>query len=615
VHGVSQDISDIGKFKIIELNDNACKYLGYTREELLQMNIPELDAPETLGNIPQILNKLFTEGNATWEGIHMHKDGHRIPVEISNELFELHGKPMILSSVRDITDRKLAEKALLKSGERFRDLYDNAPDMYHSLDKNGIIVDCNETEAKMLGYKKEEIIGRHVTDFFAEKSKRLFDLDFPPLEQKKSLRNIEREFSRKDGTIFPASLNVFFEYDENGEFKGTKTISRDITERKRLEKQLLQAQKMESIGQLAGGIAHDFNNLLTAIIGYGNLLKTKVSQDNPLLVYVTQILNSAERAAKLTHDLLAFSRKQMINPKPVNVNNIINSMKSFLPKIIGEDIELSLLPSSKDLMVMADKHQIEHVLMNLATNARDAMPDGGSLTIRIGYREVDNEFIKKHEYASTGSYALISVEDTGQGIDKKIKERIFDPFYTTKEVGKGTGLGLSMAYGMIKQHNGYIDVQSELGKGTTFNIYLPLIKPIVEEDKKSEDLPIAKGGTETILVAEDEKYVRDFIKEVLTGYGYKVIEAIDGEDAIKVLHTHKDKIQLALLDVIMPKKDGKMVYQEIKKVSPHMKVIFISGYATDILYKKGIIEEDINFISKPMLPNELLIKVREVLDS
>lgn len=421
--------------------------------------------------------------------------------------------------------------------------------------------------------------------------------------------------------IMPSGEVAFWENtanpirDAGGKIVSCIEIVRNITERKRLGEQLHQAQKMESVGQLAGGVAHDFNNLLTAIIGYGNLLKTEVSQDNLLLAYVTQILNSAKRAADLTHNLLAFSRKQIINPRPVNVNNIITNMKTFLAKIISEDIDISIFPADQDLTVMADKHQIEQIMMNLVTNARDAMPDGGSLTIRTEYKEVDKEFIEKHGYVGTGAYALISVEDAGQGMNEETKERLFDPFYTTKEVGKGTGLGLSMVYGIIKQHNGYIDVQSELGKGTTFNIYLPLTTLTVEEDKKPKDLPILKGGTETILLAEDETYVRDFIKGILTGYGYKVIAAIDGEDAIKVLHTHKDKIELAILDVIMPKKNGEMVHQEIKKVSPHMKVIFISGYATDILYKKGIIEEGINFISKPMSPDELLIKVREVLDS
>jgi signal transduction histidine kinase/ActR/RegA family two-component response regulator len=420
---------------------------------------------------------------------------------------------------------------------------------------------------------------------------------------------------RKDSKKVIVSFFGNIQRDAKGLFQRTHCIFQDITEQKRIEEQLLQAQKMESVGQLAGGVAHDFNNLLTAIIGYGNLIKTEVSQDNLLLSYITQILNSAERATNLTHSLLAFSRRQMVKPKPANVNPIINNMKTFLSRIIGEDIELSLLLTSKDLTVMADSNQIEQVLMNLVTNARDAMPDGGNLTIKTEYRELDNEFIKRHRYVSTGSYAHISVEDAGQGMDEETRERLFDPFFTTKEVGRGTGLGLSMVYGIIKQHNGHIDVQTEHGKGTTFNLYFPLTKPIVGEDIKPEDLSTLKGGTETILVAEDETYVRDFIKEILTGYGYKVIEAIDGEDAMRIFNEHSDTIQLLIFDVIMPKKDGKVVYEEIKKVSPHIKVIFISGYATDILHKKGIIEEGINFISKPMSPDELLIKVREALDS
>ena len=483
-----------------------------------------------------------------------------------------------------------------------------------------MIIDANEAACKMHGYTREELIGMSVSELDPELNNERIGERLQSLLSGETLK-FETVHYRKDGTSFPLEVCT-----KAVKIAGRPLLifstERDITERKKaeeeklnLEEQLQHAQKLEAIGTLAGGVAHDFNNLLTAIIGYGNLLKNEVGKNSLLIAYVNQILNSAERAANLTHNLLSFSRKQIINLMPINVNNIINSMKGFIQRIIGEDIEFSIFLSSKNLTVMADKHQIEHVLINLVTNARDAMPDGGNLTIRTGYKDVDNEFIKKHGYGNFASYALISVEDTGQGMDEETKERLFDPFYTTKEVGKGTGLGLSMAYGIIKQHNGYIDVQTEHGKGTVFNLYFPLIRPTVEEDKKPEDLTILKGGNETILVAEDETYVRDFIKEILLGYGYKVLEAIDGEDAIKILHTHKDKIQLAMLDVIMPKKDGKKVYEEIKKISPHIKVIFISGYATDILYKRGIIEEDIIFISKPIPPDELLIKVREILDS
>jgi CheY-like chemotaxis protein len=370
---------------------------------------------------------------------------------------------------------------------------------------------------------------------------------------------------------------------------------------------------MEAIGQLAGGIAHDFNNILTAIIGFGNLLKMEMSSDDMLRSYVTQILNSAERAANLTQALLAFSRKQIINPKPVDLNEIIRTLEKLLSRIIGEDIELSVFLTDKDLTVMADPTQIEQVLMNLATNARDAMPDGGSLIIRTDVVHIDYEFLKVHGYGKPRNYALIIVEDTGQGMDDETKERIFEPFFTTKEVGKGTGLGLSMVYGIIRQHDGYINVYSESQKGTVFKIYLPLIKSIAEE-QRPEKLPTVKRGTETVLVAEDDTQVRELTKEILKDFGYTVLDAVDGEDALRVFNSNKDKVDILLLDVIMPKKNGKEVYDEIKKIKPTIKTVFMSGYNADVIHKKGIIEEGLDFILKPILPEDLLIKIRDVLD-
>ena len=303
----------------------------------------------------------------------------------------------------------------------------------------------------------------------------------------------------------------------------------------------------------------------------------------------------------------------MINLRPHNINAIISGLKTFLPRLIGEDIELSLSISQRALTVLVDSSQIEQVFLNLATNARDAMPDGGSLTIRTEEVFLDKDFIGAHGYGKTGAYALISVNDTGHGMDEKTKGKLFDPFFTTKEVGKGTGLGLSMVYGIIKQHNGYIDVQSELGKGTTFHIYLPLTETAVEE-RPPKSIPVLKGGTETILIAEDDHYVREFLKEVLIEYGYTVLDASDGEEALQIFIHHKNNIQLLILDVVMPKKDGKETYQEIKTLQHDIKTIFISGYATDILDKKGLPEEELNFISKPISPDELLNKVRELLE-
>jgi CheY-like chemotaxis protein len=281
---------------------------------------------------------------------------------------------------------------------------------------------------------------------------------------------------------------------------------------------------------------------------------------------------------------------------------------------MGEDIEIVTMHSKKDLTVMADSGQIEQVLMNLATNARDAMPDGGKFIIRTDHIEMDNEFIKIHGFGQTGRYAVITIEDTGEGIDDDTKEKIFEPFFTTKEVGKGTGLGLAMVYGIIQQHEGYIDVQSEFGKGTTFTIYLPLVAKPIEETVPFIKT-ITKRGHETVLLAEDDPHVRELTKEVLEGYGYKVLDATDGENALHVFHKNKDNIGLLLLDVIMPKRNGKEVYNVIKQGKPDIKVLFISGYDADIIHKKGVLDKGFSFISKPVSPDELLYKVREVLDS
>mgnify|MGYP001576690712 CR=1 FL=1 len=404
--------------------------------------------------------------------------------------------------------------------------------------------------------------------------------------------------------------------DAEGKVISVIEVGRDITEHRKLEAQLQQSQKIEAVGTLAGGIAHDFNNILTAIIGYGHILKMKLEQKSPLMGYTDQILASAERAAHLTQSLLAFSRKQVINPKPVNLNEITASVEKILLRIIGEDIELkTILSGIRDLRVMADAGQLEQVLMNLAANARDAMPEGGTLTIETSTAELDINFLKIHEYGKPGMYAMITVTDTGHGMDENTRQRIFEPFFTTKEVGKGTGLGLSMVYGIIKQHSGYINCYSEQGKGTTFRIYLPLIKEEAKEAKAAaEGYTALTGGTETIILAEDEEEVRKLMKLALEDAGYKVIEAVDGKEAIEKFRENKDSIDLLLLDVIMPKINGKGVYEEAKKIKPDVKALFSSGYPADFIHKKGILEEGLNFISKPASPHELLKRIREAID-
>ncbi len=397
-----------------------------------------------------------------------------------------------------------------------------------------------------------------------------------------------------------------------------QSLKKREEEKQQLEEQLRQAQKMEAIGTLAGGIAHDFNNILTGIIGYGHLLQKKVSkEDRAKQQYLEQLLSSAGRAAVLTQSLLAFSRKQVINPQPVKLNEIVKRVEKLLSRLIGEDIEMKTVYSEKDITVVADSGQIEQVLMNLATNARDAMPDGGQLIIKTELVELDDDYSRSFADDDTGKYALISVSDNGAGMDEKTRERIFEPFFTTKDPGRGTGLGLSIVYGIIKQHNGFIDVQSEPGKGTAFNIYLRSVETEMET-RKLDDLPdagfFAVEGSETLLIAEDDEHVRRLVTHILKQAGYKVIEARDGKEAVKKFIENKDKVNFLVLDVIMPKKNGKEAYDEIRKIKPDVKALFMSGYTSEVIHKKGILDEGINFIAKPVSPDELLRKIREILN-
>ncbi|VAW41496.1 multi-sensor hybrid histidine kinase, partial [hydrothermal vent metagenome] len=388
-----------------------------------------------------------------------------------------------------------------------------------------------------------------------------------------------------------------------------------IADRKRLEAQLRQSQKMEAVGHLAGGIAHDFNNILTAIMGYGDLLAEMVGEKSELKPLIDPILSSAERAADLTRQILAFSRKQRLSPKKTELNSLIDGVHKLMLRLIGEDITIKLNYSARKIFVMVDPGQIEQVLMNLCTNARDAMPQGGILSIGVSVVELDKHDAALHELEEPGAYALISLSDTGNGIDEETRQMIFEPFFTTKVVGKGTGLGLSIVYGIIKQHKGQITVYSETGIGTTFKIYLPLLasrEGQIPADPKAA-APALKG-TETILLAEDNPEARKLLTLVLKQSGYRVIAAVDGEDAVRKFSDYGDDIDLLLFDVVMPGKSGKDACNSILQIRPTVKVLFMSGYTADIIIDKGIVQDNFNFISKPVSPRELRLKVRKVLD-
>jgi len=504
-----------------------------------------------------------------------------------------------LETLEDVTEHKLAE-------EKWHSLFNNLPGGSFTVNSNYIIEDVNDVLCAVTGYSREELVGQ-LCGIICPKGPHLcpiFDLG------KERIDNDETAVKARDGRHVPIIKSARRIPVGNREI--IVENFQDITDRKHLEEQLRHAQKMDAIGQLAGGVAHDFNNMLTAIIGYGNLLQRKTTNTPSLGKYVDNIIYSAEKAANLTSNLLAFSRKQPVKLQPVLLNDIVNRSRELLSRLVRENIKLRVITGG-NCVVHADSVQIEQIMMNLVTNARDAMPDGGRLTITSERIILDEKFIRTNGYGKLGPFARISVTDTGLGMDGKIRERIFEPFFTTKNTGKGTGLGLAIVYGIIKQHSGYIDVHSKPGKGTTFRIYLPVIQEnIVREETPEISAPPI--GSETILLAEDDPMVRNLAKSVLEEFGYQVIEAKDGAEAVEKFLTHISSIQLLLFDVMMPEKNGKEAYNEIKKAHPEIKALFMSGYTDDILSNSGIHEENPNLIAKPFTQNILLQKVREVLD-
>ncbi|MBF0496163.1 MAG: response regulator [Deltaproteobacteria bacterium] len=542
---------------------------------------------------------------------------HPKEVELLMEL--AHDLAFGISSLRARADRKLAEKALRESEQRYRRIVDTTNEGILALDEKVRITFANPRMAEMLDFQMAEMLGRDFASFILEE-------ELPDHARKMEARRqglaeqYERRFLCKNGQVVWTLVSATPIFDAGHQFIGSFGMFTDITERKRmeeeqarLEQQLRQAQKMEAIGTFAGGVAHDFNNVLTAIVGYGQLTRQELGERDPLRGYVDIILSASERAANLTQSLLAFSRKRAISPRPVDLNEIVKRVDKFLLRVIGEDVELKTVLANERLTVMADSGQIEQVLMNLAANARDAMPQGGAFTIKTDRLYIGKEVIGSYDSITPGSYAVISVSDTGEGMNEETKQRIFEPFFTTKETGRGTGLGLAIVYGIIKQHNGVINVYSEPGLGTTFKVYLELVEVKIEGADIPGRAALPVGGAETILVAEDDTAVRDIMKVILERHGYTVIEAEDGQDAINKFMDNKDKIDLLIFDVVMPKKNGKEAYEEIKKVKGDIQAVFSSGYTDDILQKTGIIKEGLGFISKPVTPHLLLLKVRQAL--
>ncbi len=597
--------------RILYANDEACRSTGYAREEILDLALPVIDPSFAPPVWNDHWNDVKERGTIVFESFQKRKDGSLYPVEIKGNYMEYGSIGYICSIAFDITERKKTDELLRMTS--FSMDQSAIPAFWLDMDGNALRV--NKAALVSLGYTEEEMLGKNARTWDEDFPHDLWDGHiFPKLKARHSL-TMESKCKRKNGSKFPVELNLNYMTYAGNEY--VFVFAHNISERKRadeererLQAQLLQSQKMEAIGQLAGGVAHDFNNILTAVIGYGNLLEMEMEQEHPLRAYVEEILASSEKAVNLTQSLLAFSRKQSINLKHHDINDIISGVENLLKRLLSEDIDLKISLTSPGITIMADITQIQQVLINLATNARDAMPSGGMLSIEAGHVRPNDSFLRSQ--GGKGSlYAMISVSDTGSGMDEQIRARIFDPFFTTKEVGKGTGLGLSIVYGIVKQHNGFISAYSEKDAGTTFHIYLPAVEERTREGKVKPS--VASKGYGTILLAEDNPEVRRLATSVLRKTGYSVIEAADGQEAIEAFMANQDAIDLIIIDVVMPRKNGREVVDRVREVRPDARVLYTSGYTRDILSDKGMDDTSFAFLAKPLSPHELLQKVQEIL--
>ena len=505
------------------------------------------------------------------------------------------------------------EEEIRYAHEELDQIFSTSTDGILLVDENFNIVRFNDMYCTLAGMSRDEVEVKKCYEVISSRLCHTSECTLTRIINGEQYIKYDVKKVRKDSARLICTVTATPFRDQSGNVVGILENIRDITQQKQLEEQLIHSQKMEAVGQLAGGVAHDFNNMLAAIVGYGNVIKLKMDEKSPLQTHVSSILRVSEKAADLTRSLLAFGRKQDMVMEPSNLNVIISDMEKLVPLLLGEDIKLRISRADRKIRVMADAGQIEQVLMNLSINARDAMPEGGELLLRTDIAVVDEGRAKVLDMVTPGKYALIEVGDTGCGMDSETLDRIFEPFFTTKEVGKGSGLGLSMVYGIIKQHNGYINVYSEPDKGTTFRIYLPLLTDAALA-AEPEDHFISEGGTETVLVAEDAEDVRELMCTILEENGYNVIQAVDGEDALTKFMENREQVNLLLIDVIMPGKDGRKVYEEIKGLRPGIKALFISGYTYDVLSRNDVLKAGQHFIPKPVTPGVLLQKIRDVLD-
>jgi two-component system, cell cycle sensor histidine kinase and response regulator CckA len=586
---------------------------GYSAEELTGKKFTDLTHPDDIAKTLQSYEQLGSNKVQSYEmeKRYIHKDGKTIWVRV---LASRINEETNIGIIEDITERKKAQQALAESEERLRTIVELAPDGIFVLSEQGKVLLVNQAACDQLGYTRSQLLQLTIFDFiaprYAQRVANRLKGDVPS-------GSYDSAHMRSDGVEVPVELSVTrIVFRGNPAFLG---ITRDTSDRKRaeeqrekLEQQLRQSHKMEAVGRLAGGIAHDFNNLLMVIQSYAEILQESLPARDIRRKNTQEIMKAADRAAGLTRQMLAFSRKQILSPVVLDLNSVIGETAKMLRRVIGEDIDFHVIPAESLWPIMADSDQIMQVVMNLCVNARDAMPQGGTLTVATGNVTVGEGDAVKPEYVLPGDYVTLSVTDTGAGIDKELQAQVFEPFYTTKEVGKGTGLGLSTVYGIVKQSGGYVWVDSELGQGACFTVYLPRIQQAVA-NVMSEEAETPSRGNETLLVAEDEEALREAVSDYLSSLGYTVLAAGSGLEALSAASQHEGHIDLLITDLVMPKMSGRELSQMLGTLRPDLKTIYMSGYSDDAILRHGVQEMGATFLQKPFSLGTIARKVRETL--
>ncbi|MDB5309034.1 MAG: domain S-box protein [Gemmataceae bacterium] len=598
---------------LLDANHRAAELTGYSRDELLGLRVADLSPVDEPGHLPSA--NAGTGGQFTL----LRKDGTRVTVEVAAGRIGGARAQLFLRKVvpPDDLDPRVREQLgeLARAERKYREMFENATDGIFQTSPDGRYIDANPALARMYGYASPAELIKGVADIagevYVDPGRRA---EFAKLvETEDRVVWFESQVRRKDGRVIWVSENARAVRDENGRLLYYEGFQRDVSDRKALEEQVQQAKKMDAVGRLAGGIAHDFNNILTVINGYTELFLTRLPAGDPGRAMLKEVREAGDRAAGLTGQLLAFSRKQVVQPRVLDLNVVVAEMERMLGRLIGEDVTLttSLVP---DLgRVRADPSQMEQVLMNLAVNARDAMPKGGRLTIETRNVELDRTYSLGHFEVRPGRYVLLAMSDTGVGMTEEVKRHVFEPFFTTKGQGKGTGLGLATVFGIVRQAGGTVGVYSEPGRGATFKVYLPVADGPGELAPAGPPPPPARGS-ETILLVEDEDGVRSLARTVLGEYGYAVLEAADGREAIGIADRHPGPIDLLVTDVVMPGLSGPEVAARVAARRPGVGVLYISGYTDDAVVRHGVLEAEVAFVQKPFRPDDLARRVRAVLD-